>query len=129
MASLPIMFAGRILRHAEHRRRLRHGRHRGGKVIGGRFAGRGRGAITRHVCRHALMVVIKNAGKAFQINDYILDVITGALIILPLQWTWSRAARRRNLLTLIPFSVPGFGRGAEKEKYEENTLTNRANRI
>ena len=31
--------------------------------------------------QNRLLVVIKNAGKAFQINDYILDVITGALII------------------------------------------------
>ena len=41
----------------------------------------GRGAITGTFVGTLLMVVIKNAGKAFQINDYILDVITGALII------------------------------------------------
>ena len=39
------------------------------------------GAITGTFVGTLLMVVIKNAGKAFQINDYILDVITGALII------------------------------------------------
>ena len=68
-------------RHAEHRRRLRHGRHRGGSYRR-RFAGwRPRRDHRARFVGTLLMVVIKNAGKAFQINDYILDVITGALII------------------------------------------------
>lgn len=50
-------------------------------VIGGASLAGGRGAITGTFVGTLLMVVIKNAGKAFQINDYILDVITGALII------------------------------------------------
>ena len=50
-------------------------------VIGGASLAGGRGAITGTFVGTLLMVVIKNAGKAFQINDYILDVITGALLI------------------------------------------------
>lgn len=50
-------------------------------VIGGASLAGGRGTITGTVLGTILMVVITNAGTAFKINPYILDVTTGAIII------------------------------------------------
>ena len=50
-------------------------------VIGGASLSGGRGAITGTLLGTLLMVLITNAGTAFQIDPYILDVITGLLII------------------------------------------------
>ncbi len=50
-------------------------------VIGGASLAGGRGAVTGTLLGTLLMVIISNAGTAFKINPYILDVTTGALII------------------------------------------------
>ncbi|MGI6020958.1 MAG: ABC transporter permease [Lachnospiraceae bacterium] len=50
-------------------------------VIGGASLSGGRGAITGTLLGTLLMVLITNAGTAFQIDPYILDVTTGVLII------------------------------------------------
>ncbi|MEG0050502.1 MAG: ABC transporter permease, partial [Clostridia bacterium] len=50
-------------------------------VIGGASLAGGRGAITGTLLGTVLMVLITNAGTAFQIDPYILDVTTGVLII------------------------------------------------
>ena len=50
-------------------------------VIGGASLAGGRGAVTGTVLGTILMVLITNAGTAFQIDPYILDVTTGVLII------------------------------------------------
>ena len=76
-----IMFAGRILRAMPNTGDGYDMDAIAAAVIGGASLAGGRGAITGTFVGTLLMVVIKNAGKAFQINDYILDVITGALII------------------------------------------------
>ena len=76
-----IMFAGRILRAMPNTGDGYDMDAIAAAVIGGASLAGGRGAITGTFVGTLLMVVIKNAGKAFQINDYILVVITGALII------------------------------------------------
>ena len=76
-----IMFAGRILRAMPNTGDGYDMDAIAAAVIGGASLAGGRGAITGTFVGTLLMVVIKNAGKAFQINYYILDVITGALII------------------------------------------------
>lgn len=50
-------------------------------VIGGASLAGGRGAVTGTLLGTVLMVLITNAGTAFQIDPYILDVTTGVLII------------------------------------------------
>ncbi|MCF0146484.1 MAG: ABC transporter permease [Eubacterium sp.] len=50
-------------------------------VIGGASLAGGRGAVTGTLLGTLLMVIITNAGTAFQIDPYILDVTTGVLII------------------------------------------------
>ena len=50
-------------------------------VIGGASLAGGRGAVTGTLLGTLLMVIISNAGTAFKIDPYILDVTTGALII------------------------------------------------
>ena len=50
-------------------------------VIGGASLAGGKGAITGTLLGTILMVLITNAGTAFQIDPYILDVTTGVLII------------------------------------------------
>lgn len=50
-------------------------------VIGGASLAGGRGAVTGTLMGTILMVLITNAGTAFQIDPYILDVTTGVLII------------------------------------------------
>lgn len=50
-------------------------------VIGGASLAGGRGAITGTLMGSILMVIIQNAGQAFKINPYILEVTTGVLII------------------------------------------------
>lgn len=50
-------------------------------VIGGASLSGGRGAVTGTLLGTVLMVLITNAGTAFQIDPYILDVTTGVLII------------------------------------------------
>lgn len=76
-----MMFAGRILRATPGTGEGYDMDAIAAAVIGGASLAGGRGAITGTFVGALLMVVIDNAGKAFQINDYILDVITGALII------------------------------------------------
>lgn len=50
-------------------------------VIGGASLTGGRGMITGTLMGTLLMAIIKNAGDAFQISPYVLEVVTGALII------------------------------------------------
>lgn len=50
-------------------------------VIGGASLAGGKGAVTGTVLGTILMVLITNAGTAFQINPYVLDITTGVLII------------------------------------------------
>lgn len=50
-------------------------------VIGGASLAGGRGAITGTFVGTLLMVIIENGGKQFRINDHVLSVVTGALII------------------------------------------------
>lgn len=50
-------------------------------VIGGASLSGGRGAVTGTLLGTILMVLITNAGTAFKIDPYILDVTTGVLII------------------------------------------------
>lgn len=50
-------------------------------VIGGASLSGGKGAVTGTLLGTILMVLITNAGTAFQIDPYILDVTTGVLII------------------------------------------------
>lgn len=50
-------------------------------VIGGASLAGGRGAVTGTVLGTILMVIIQNAGTAFKIDPYILDVTTGVLIV------------------------------------------------
>ena len=50
-------------------------------VIGGASLAGGRGAVTGTLLGTVLMVLITNAGTAFKIDPYILDVTTGVLII------------------------------------------------
>ena len=50
-------------------------------VIGGASLAGGRGAVTGTLLGTVLMVLITNAGTAFQIDPYVLDVTTGVLII------------------------------------------------
>lgn len=50
-------------------------------VIGGASLAGGRGVITGTLMGTLLMAIIKNAGDAFQISPYVLEVATGALII------------------------------------------------
>lgn len=51
-------------------------------VIGGASLAGGRGAITGTFVGTLLMVIIDNAGQALKISPYILEVITGTLIIV-----------------------------------------------
>ena len=50
-------------------------------VIGGASLAGGRGAVTGTILGTILMVLITNAGTAFKIDPYILDVTTGVLIV------------------------------------------------
>ncbi|MBO5520452.1 MAG: ABC transporter permease [Eubacterium sp.] len=50
-------------------------------VIGGASLAGGRGAVTGTVLGTLLMVLITNAGTAFKIDPYILEILTGVLII------------------------------------------------
>ena len=76
-----MMFAGRILRGATNTGEGYDMKAIAATVIGGASLAGGRGAVTGTFVGALLMVVIENAGKAFQINDYILEIITGGLII------------------------------------------------
>lgn len=76
-----MMFAGRILRGATNTGEGYDMNAIAATVIGGASLSGGRGAVTGTFVGALLMVVIENAGKAFQINDYILEAITGGLII------------------------------------------------
>ncbi len=77
-----IMFAGRILRAMPGTGEGYDMNAIAAAVIGGASLSGGRGAITGTLVGTLLMVVISNAGKAFLINDYILEVTTGILIIV-----------------------------------------------
>lgn len=50
-------------------------------VIGGASLAGGRGTVTGTILGTVLMVLITNAGTAFKIDPYILDVTTGVLIV------------------------------------------------
>lgn len=76
-----MMFAGRVLRAMPGTGEGYDMNAIAAAVIGGASLSGGRGAITGTFVGTLLMVVIDNAGKAFEINDYILNVITGLLII------------------------------------------------
>ena len=77
-----MMFAGRILRAMPATGDGYEMNAIAAAVIGGASLAGGRGAVTGTFVGTLLMVVIENAGKAFGISDYILEVITGALIII-----------------------------------------------
>ncbi len=77
-----MMFAGRILRAMPGTGEGYDMNAIAAAVIGGASLAGGRGAITGTFVGTLLMVVIENAGKAFLINDYILEVTTGVLIIV-----------------------------------------------
>ena len=76
-----MMFAGRILRGATNTGEGYDMKAIVATVIGGASLAGGRGAVTGTFVGALLMVVIENSGKAFLINDYILEIITGVLII------------------------------------------------
>ena len=76
-----MMFAGRILRAMPNTGDGYDMQAIAAAVIGGASLAGGRGAVTGTFVGALLMVVIQNAGKAFSISDYILEIITGALII------------------------------------------------
>ena len=81
-----VMFAGRILRGATNTGEGYDMQAIAAAVIGGASLAGGRGAITGTFIGTLLMTVIENAGKArpfgIAINDYVLEIITGALIII-----------------------------------------------
>ncbi len=76
-----MMFAGRVLRGTTNNGEGYDMSAIAATVIGGASLAGGRGAVTGTFVGALLMVVIENAGKAFLINDYILEMITGILII------------------------------------------------
>ncbi len=76
-----MMFAGRILRGATNTGEGYDMNAIAATVIGGASLSGGRGAVTGTFVGALLMVVIQNAGQAFRINDYILEMLTGVLII------------------------------------------------
>ena len=76
-----MMFAGRILRAMPNTGDGYDMQAIAAAVIGGASLAGGRGAVTGTFVGALLMVVIQNAGKAFSISDYILEILTGALII------------------------------------------------
>jgi len=63
-------------------------------VIGGASLAGGRGAVTGTLLGTVLMVLITNAGTAFQIDPYILDVTTGVLIIFAVAMDMIKTRRR-----------------------------------
>ena len=75
-----MMFAGRILRAMPNTGDGYDMNAIAASVIGGASLAGGRGAVTGTFVGTLLMVVIQNAGKAFSISDYILEVLTGVLI-------------------------------------------------
>ena len=77
-----MMFAGRILRAMPNTGDGYDMNAIAASVIGGASLAGGRGAVTGTFVGTLLMVVIQNAGKAFSISDYILEVMTGVLIII-----------------------------------------------
>lgn len=77
-----MMFAGRILRAMPNTGDGYDMQAIAAAVIGGASLAGGRGAVTGTFIGTLLMVVISNAGKAFAISDYILEIITGLLIII-----------------------------------------------
>ena len=62
-------------------------------VIGGASLAGGRGAVTGTLLGTLLMVIITNAGTAFQIDPYILDVTTGILIIFAVSMDMMKAKK------------------------------------
>lgn len=76
-----MMFAGRVLRAMPGTGEGYDMNAIAAAVIGGASLAGGRGTISGTFVATLLMAVIQNAGKAFLINDYILEVITGILII------------------------------------------------
>ena len=117
-----IMFAGRILRAMPNTGDGYDMDAIAAAVIGGASLAGGRGAITGTFVGTLLMVVIKNAGKAFQINDYILDVITGASDHLCR--CNGHGQEPQEGVTSYPhsFSVPRFRPGGGKKKKYKKTL-------
>lgn len=63
-------------------------------VIGGASLAGGRGAVTGTLLGTVLMVLITNAGTAFQIDPYILDVTTGVLIIFAVAMDMLKTRRK-----------------------------------
>lgn len=76
-----VMYAGRILRATPSVGANDDMSAIAAAVIGGASLAGGRGAITGTFVGTLLMVIIENGGQAFQINPYILEITTGALII------------------------------------------------
>lgn len=64
-------------------------------VIGGASLSGGRGAVTGTLLGTVLMVLITNAGTAFQIDPYILDVTTGVLIIFAVAMDMMKSRKKR----------------------------------
>lgn len=63
-------------------------------VIGGASLAGGRGAVTGTLFGTVLMVLITNAGTAFKIDPYILDVTTGVLIIFAVAMDMIKTRRK-----------------------------------
>lgn len=76
-----MMFAGRVLRAMPGTGEGYDMNAIAAAVIGGASLAGGRGTISGTFVATLLTAVIQNAGKAFLINDYILEIITGVLII------------------------------------------------
>lgn len=77
-----VMFAGRVLRAMPGSGEGYDMNAIAAAVIGGASLSGGRGAITGTFVGTLLMAIIDNAGKAFLINPYILEITTGLLIII-----------------------------------------------
>lgn len=77
-----VMFAGRVLRAMPGSGEGYDMNAIAAAVIGGASLSGGRGAITGTFVGTLLMAIIDNAGKAFLINPYILEITTGVLIII-----------------------------------------------
>lgn len=63
-------------------------------VIGGASLAGGRGAVTGTLLGTVMMVLITNAGTAFQIDPYILDVTTGVIIIFAVAMDMIKTRKR-----------------------------------
>jgi ribose transport system permease protein len=64
-------------------------------VIGGASLSGGKGAVTGTLLGTVLMALITNAGTAFKIDPYILDITTGVLIVFAVALDMSKLRVKR----------------------------------